>query len=167
MNGTLGTQITEELSDGLMICYDYLGPNLAPKTMTYQIQAVTGASGEMTHEVYNIVTNQGSREAVTQIVFTVAADLDGDGHSDSTDNCLHAANPSQIDTDNDGFGNACDADFDQDNFVNFRDLRILAEMFNTSEPLGDLNSDGVIDMGDLQIFRSLIFRAPGPSGLMN
>ena len=38
------------------------------------------------------------------------ADLDLDGFADCEDNCPEAANTDQIDTDDDGFGDACDAD---------------------------------------------------------
>jgi hypothetical protein len=35
-------------------------------------------------------------------------DMDGDGISDSRDNCISKANPDQANTDGDGFGDACD-----------------------------------------------------------
>ncbi len=38
----------------------------------------------------------------------VPTDPDGDGVLDSTDNCRDVANPSQVDTDGDGIGDACD-----------------------------------------------------------
>ena len=37
---------------------------------------------------------------------------DGDGLLDPFDNCSRADNADQLDTDADGIGNACDADFD-------------------------------------------------------
>ena len=43
-----------------------------------------------------------------------AADADGDGIEGETDNCTSVANADQLDTDSDGFGNACDADDDGD-----------------------------------------------------
>ena len=49
-------------------------------------------------------------------------DADDDGISNSFDNCVLEANSSQLDGDGDGFGNACDADFDQDGVTNFLDL---------------------------------------------
>ena len=39
-------------------------------------------------------------------------DLDSDGVPDASDNCVLVQNPTQCDTDSDGFGNHCDGDFD-------------------------------------------------------
>ena len=41
-------------------------------------------------------------------------DLDGDGVDDIIDNCPNVINPSQLDTDLDGSGDACDLDDDND-----------------------------------------------------
>lgn len=38
------------------------------------------------------------------------ADVDGDGVPDSTDNCKDVANADQVDADNDGLGDVCDAE---------------------------------------------------------
>ncbi|MDH3589935.1 MAG: thrombospondin type 3 repeat-containing protein, partial [Gammaproteobacteria bacterium] len=125
LDGTLGTQYEGTLSDGLMICYDYLGPDINPKTLDYQIRAIGGAAGETVHQIFSVVTNPGSKEAMTEIVFEVAGDTDGDGIDDSVDNCSMRHNPDQVDTDNDGFGNACDADFNQDAMVDFHDVSMM------------------------------------------
>lgn len=42
-----------------------------------------------------------------------AIDTDGDGVTDSSDNCTLTPNPLQRDTDADGYGNICDADLNQ------------------------------------------------------
>jgi hypothetical protein len=55
------------------------------------------------------------------------ADADEDGRPDTIDNCLLAPNVRQIDTDGDGLGNACDADFDGDGRVSENDLDFLRE----------------------------------------
>ena len=56
-------------------------------------------------------------------------DLDNDDVLNHFDNCLTAPNPSQLDTDSDGYGNACDADFNGDDAVNFADLATLKQLF--------------------------------------
>ncbi len=84
-------------------------------------------------------------------------DDDSDGIANSIDNCPNDYNPSQIDSDGDGMGNACDADcpnLDGLNPVNFVDFSIFANDWSLSEQglPGDLNVDGHIDVNDLAIF---------------
>ena len=47
---------------------------------------------------------------------TIPIDKDGDGATDSSDNCIDVANTEQTDSDNDGLGDACD---DEPNVQNF------------------------------------------------
>ncbi len=97
-------------------------------------------------------------------------DTDGDGVADDVDNCIEHFNPDQIDTDDDGFGNRCDPDLNNDFAVNFADLPILkAAFFATPDvpewnPEADFNGDDRINFGDLGIFQNFVFGPPGPSG---
>ncbi|MFK8014491.1 MAG: thrombospondin type 3 repeat-containing protein [Gammaproteobacteria bacterium] len=94
------------------------------------------------------------------------ADVDDDGVLDAVDNCTSVANPRQLDTDEDGYGNACDADLNNDGIVNVVDLGALRSVFfATDEPAADLNGDGVVNVADLGVFRTLFFAPPGPSAL--
>lgn len=92
-------------------------------------------------------------------------DFDGDGIYDDTDNCKNNSNPAQVDTDKDGYGNLCDADFDNNGLVNSLDLSTFKTKFLTSDPNVDLNSDGVVNSLDLSIFKPLFFKAPGPAAI--
>ncbi len=103
--------------------------------------------------------------SVTPVI--TGADTDGDAVLDDADNCLAHVNPSQTDTDGDGFGNACDADFNQDCVVNFGDLAAMKANFITGAELTDLNDDGQTNFADLALFKALFLAAPGPSGVAN
>jgi hypothetical protein len=89
-------------------------------------------------------------------------DTDGDGVDDSVDNCSLVANPAQTDSNGDGFGNACDADLNNDLVVNFVDLGLLRTVFFTDDADADFNVDGVVNFVDLGVLRSTFFQPPGP-----
>ena len=92
-------------------------------------------------------------------------DFDNDGVFNTNDNCIDAPNADQIDADGDRYGNACDADFNNDCVVNVVDLGLMREAFFSSSANIDLNNDGVVNVVDLGILRQRFFGAPGPSGL--
>ena len=107
------------------------------------------------------------------VVIEPASDQDDDGVLDENDNCTNASNADQNDADFDGYGNACDADLNNDNIVNFGDLGLLKSVFfSTVDPFddefslearSDLNGDGVVNFADLGILKSMFFQEPGPS----
>ena len=94
-------------------------------------------------------------------------DIDCDGVLNGQDNCANVPNQLQRDTDADGFGNRCDADFDQNCVVNALDLGRLKTSFFTANPDADLDGSGVVNATDLGLFKSLFFLPPGPSDLAN
>jgi hypothetical protein len=90
-------------------------------------------------------------------------DTDGDGVLDDVDNCTLVSNPDQRDTNGDGYGNACDADLNDDCDVNFTDKGSFdANMFG-ADPDADLNGDGVVNITDIAILKKFLFTTPGPS----
>lgn len=76
----------------------------------------------------------------------LAADFDGDGVSNSRDNCVAAANSGQLDSDADGLGNACDFDYNNDGVVDGTDQKLLEKAFGTEEAKPGF--DGVFDADD-------------------
>jgi len=98
-------------------------------------------------------------------VATAGTDADGDAIADTGDNCLGLANTSQVDSDDDGFGNACDADFDGDLLVDFADLAYMRSVFLSDDRDADLDGNGVVNFADLARLKALFLAAPGPSAL--
>ncbi len=83
-------------------------------------------------------------------------DSDEDGINDDLDNCPGVYNRSQVDSDWDGVGNACDPDcpnLDGLNPVGVQDFSILADAWLRAEPdlAADLNRDGIVNIDDLTI----------------
>jgi hypothetical protein len=105
-------------------------------------------------------------------------DRDGDGVPDEDDNCLEDPNPDQRDSNDDGLGNLCDPDVDDDGRVTTSwgeiypmdargDLERIALSARNGpfDPDHDLDGDGDVDEQDLALAQLWLFRAPGPSGL--
>lgn len=98
-----------------------------------------------------------------------AADTDSDAIADDTDNCVTVKNAGQIDSDSDGYGNACDPDFNNDGRVNALDLSLFRQRSLNGDLSADMNADGRVNALDLAIFRqfSAAGLPPGPSGQVN
>ena len=95
--------------------------------------------------------------------FSIDNDLDNDEVRDPVDNCPETWNPGQRDTDADGRGNRCDADFDDDGEVGLLDLRMLRRCFRFGRHdvqmrpklrCAEMDMDGSGDVGreDLDLF---------------
>ncbi len=100
-------------------------------------------------------------------------DTDGDGVPDASDNCLLVPNapPLDCDTDQDGYGNACDADYNDDGLVGGADFSQLIAAYGSisGEPEydADIDADGDGQIGGLEFALTLgsYGGPPGPSGL--
>lgn len=99
-----------------------------------------------------------------------AADNDGDGFPDASDNCTLVANPTQSDTDFDLIGNACDCDFNNDTTCGIGDFNVFLPDFSTTVDSGtgtDMNTDGAVGIPDFNLFLpGFAAGKPGPSGLL-
>lgn len=101
-------------------------------------------------------------------------DVDADLVPDIFDNCLEIPNgpgeapDNQVDADGDGYGNACDPDFDQSGFVGLTDFNSFWACFGSAISCGgdsvlfsvlDLDSSGVITNFD---YARLLTQLGGP-----
>jgi hypothetical protein len=137
-------------------------------TASINCSPLAGDAGLYTIQVFVIDDGDPQQSDSETFSLTVdeamVADGDDDGISDDVDNCLLVFNPDQTDSNGDGYGNACDADFNDDCVVNFQDLGIMRTVFFTADADADLNNDGIVNFIDLGTLRSVFFEAPGPSG---
>jgi hypothetical protein len=97
-----------------------------------------------------------------------AVDTDGDTIPDNLDNCTLVPNPDQTDTDNDGYGNICDADLNNDGLLTAIDIGIFINHISTQNLVSDFNGDGVVSAIDIALFITLFNQGiVGPSGLVD
>ena len=172
VNGGITFIEIEEFIPGLPFLHLEFDSPITPAGGTRQIVAQGVLAGESFCSALNaqgdceisLTDGEPDRIIVSGTVSTIPpADTDGDGLTDSVDNCLLAPNPTQLDSDGDGYGNRCDADFNNDCVVNATDLGVLRAEFFTNSETTDLNEDGIVNAGDLGILRTLFFLPPGPA----
>lgn len=102
------------------------------------------------------VNPQGKLEAWrVDISGLFSADTDLDTVDDIYDNCLQVSNVRQIDADQDGTGNYCDADLNNDMQVDGSDYQALRSRLGSVDREADLNSDGNVTAIDYALLRSL------------
>ena len=92
-------------------------------------------------------------------------DADCDGVTDGADNCPNDYNPTQLNTDGDALGDACDSDDDQDAASDTTEWAAGTDPKNVCDPRNyDLNtspaSAGVINILDVLTFNNVIMNKP-------
>jgi hypothetical protein len=98
-------------------------------------------------------------------------DWDNDGIVDALDNCRNLPNFDQLDVNADGYGNACDGDFDNNGIVGAQDFFFFRRAFGLSpgdrffDLAPDMNGDGVVGTADFSRWLRTFGSPPGPSGL--
>lgn len=108
--------------------------------------------------VYAVDNFGNSSESSNVIAFHESSDTDGDGIQDFLDNCPIDYNQTQTDSDNDGVGNRCDADFNNDGYVNAQDYILFRQQWGQlSQPptynVADMNANGHVNAQDYILFR--------------
>lgn len=164
----LDVSFDDEAAPGPLPCPPTDGGTYQP---TNPLAAFDGSSGTGDWNLLvtdNFVSDGGALDAWALEICTapdaLILDLDNDTVDDRIDNCTEVSNPAQRDTDNDGFGNMCDGDFNNDGIVDLIDVAIMrADFLLSGDLVTDLNGDSVVDLADIAMLRLTFLAAPGPS----
>ena len=134
----------------------------APQTLgNYEFERWVGGANSQENQVTVLMNRNLSVLPIYKLV--EQTDSDEDGVNDNEDNCLEFKNADQLDTDGDGYGNACDGDLNNDGFVNARDLSIFKLVYLTEDADADFNGDGFVNARDLSLLKLMFNVEPGPS----
>ncbi len=130
----------------------------ASSTSYKMVASISQSSVQGVSDSQHYIVNSG---------FHTIPDTDEDSVKDFLDNCVLVSNADQTNSNSseDLYGNACDADFDETEFVNIDDLDYFKSVFFTADAEADLDGNGFVNIDDLDLFKSFFFKTPGPSGL--
>jgi hypothetical protein len=108
-----------------------------------------------------ITTMAGMSLSLLLSTAAMAADADVDAVDDAIDNCVGVSNAGQFDGDQDGLGDACDADYNNDGAVDPSDQAMLEAALGSVSTDADFDSvydhdgDGRIAGTDFTVFMQL------------
>lgn len=139
--GDMSLTLNAKASSGLSITYKSTTEDIC--TVSYGILTAikTGECRIIAYQDGNSSFTAASE--VEQLINIIVPDSDEDGLFDDVDNCVMESNPEQVDTDNDGEGDVCDFDDDNDG------LPDKYELSHNLDPLNpDTDDDGILDGND-------------------
>lgn len=157
------------MTQGEMSIVESTAPNASNRWGDYANMVVDPEDDCTFWTTNNYVNPDGTwHTRVASFRFTGCGDTDFDGVFDSRDNCTLVINPTQCDTNGDGFGNHCDADLNNDGIVDKTDRSLLTARLGATGPNdADLDCNGIVSTADLERLRAALGQAPGPSGLVS
>lgn len=137
---------------------------------SFLVELSPALSGTYSLVIYDLATDDtgGYQVGLNCLIGTCA-----DATQVCGDNCIDdpngplipdAGGNSQRDSDDDGFGNVCDPDFNNNGVVDPEDFSLLKARFGRPGfPDQDLNGNGVVDPFDFSQLKAFFGKPPGPS----
>ncbi|MFC1747384.1 Ig-like domain-containing protein [Pseudomonadota bacterium] len=122
----------------------------ASDTVAGQTNLSWSPNADQTGDHYIVVQVDDGKGGLQNISISLSVD---DAVASASDNCPDVPNPDQRDTDSDGVGNACDADLNNDDVVNFADLAMFKSVFGSDDKNADFNGDGIVDQADHAVLK--------------
>lgn len=126
------------------------GSSVGPtSTCSVSVNVRSAIGGVFVNTTSDLSSSAGT-SAAASATLTVDDDIDNDTILDAVDNCPSIANTDQADLDNDGLGNACDNDSDNDQMPDDYEIANGLDPLNSLDQQGDPDGDGFTN---LQEFR--------------
>ena len=118
------------------------GSSVGPtSTCSVSVNVRSAIGGVFVNTTSDLSSSAGT-SAAASATLTVDDDIDNDTILDAVDNCPSIANTDQADLDNDGLGNACDNDSDNDQMPDDYEIANGLDPLNSLDQQGDPDGDG-------------------------
>lgn len=166
---TVSVQLCDDLGPPDQLSSGCAGTEWSVDGGPFQLSNELVLTGVGVHLVaYRTLDLAGNRTITQSLELEIVADSDrdSDGVLDYADNCSARPNPDQRDSNGDGFGNRCDADFNGNGTVDSNDASLQKAHLGASAddwPDLDLDGNGVVNAADQTLLKSLFRQPPGPA----
>ena len=126
------------------------GSSVGPASTCSVSVRVQSAIGGVYLNTTSTLSSSSGISGAASATLTVSGDTDNDTILDAVDNCPSTANTDQADLDNDGLGNACDNDSDNDQMPDAYEIANGLDPLNSFDQQGDPDGDGFTNLEEFR-----------------